>query len=76
MYTPESAARIARMKLSLRPTPDLIRDFILTGAIRDPHIPTVRGWIMEELERRNPDAYNAWLDAYDTDESLPKYFLC
>lgn len=27
-----------------------------------PELPTVRGWIMEELRRRNPEAYAAWQD--------------
>ena len=73
MSNPEA---IARLKLSFRKTPDLIRDFILTGSVHDPHIPTVRGWIMDELESRDPVAYNAWLDAYDSDESLLQYFHC
>lgn len=27
----------------------------------------IRGWLMDEIERRYPDAFNAWLDndAYD-----------
>ena len=71
MTNPEA---IARMKLQMRPLKDLIRDFIITGAIHDPHIPTVRGWIMDELERRNPEAYDAWLEGPARDEDLPKYF--
>ena len=71
MNNPEA---IARMKLQMRPLKDLIRDFILTGAIHDPHIPTVRGWIMDELNRRNPEAYDAWLEGPALDEDLPKYF--
>ena len=73
MRNPEA---IARMKLQMRPLKDLIRDFILTGSIHDPHIPTVRGWIMDELERRNPEAYDAWLEGPARDEDLPKYFCC
>ena len=65
---------VARLKLQMRPLKDLIRDFILTGAIHDPHIPTVRGWIMDELERRNPKAYDEWLEGPARDEDLPKYF--
>lgn len=26
--------------------------------------PTVRGWLMDELEARNPEAFDAWLEAY------------
>lgn len=27
-----------------------------------PEVPTLRGWLMDEIERRNPEAFNAWLD--------------
>lgn len=26
-------------------------------------MPTVRGWLMDELERRNHDAFDAWIDS-------------
>ena len=72
-----TAEQIARMKVAARKTKDLIRDFILTGHISDPNIPTVRGWIMDELEKRDPEAYEAWLDDDRcTDESLLEYFHC
>ena len=48
-------------KLQTRSTRDLLRDFMLTEHMRDRHIPTVRGWILDELERRNPEAMEAWL---------------
>ena len=73
MNNPEA---IARLKLSLRPTKDLIRDFILTGAIHDPHIPTVRGWIMDELERRDPEGYDNWIENYNDDRDLLKCIHC
>lgn len=47
--------------LRQRTTAQLVEDFIFTGIMTDPHIPTVRGWIMDELERRNPEAYKHWL---------------
>ena len=62
--------------LKIRNTKDLIEDFILTGFMEEtPELPIVRGWIMNELQRRNPKAFNAWLDSEDgTDASLRKYF--
>ena len=67
----------ARRQISARKTHELVFDFIATGFIRDPHIPTVRGWIMDELKQRNPAAYDAWMDCDDpTDESLLQYFHC
>lgn len=62
--------------LRIRSTKDLVEDFIMTGFMEmTPELPMVRGWIMDELQRRNPKAFNAWLDSEDgTDASLRKYF--
>lgn len=61
--------------LSKSSTEHLITLFILTGMIEDPDIPTVRGWIMIELEDRDPEAFNAWLDQEaPEDEDLKKFF--
>ena len=70
--TPKAAAKIKSMT-----TRQLIETFILTGAVNDPHIYTVRGWIMDELETRNPEAWEAYLDSDSLeDEDLLKYFPC
>ena len=56
-------------------TKQLIETFIETGKINNENIPTVRGWLMDELEARNPEAFDAWMDSKDCeDEDLPKYF--
>lgn len=55
-------------------TAQLIEIFIMTGSNNDANIPTVRGWIMDELEARNPEAFDKWLDENSEDEDLPKYF--
>ena len=61
--------------LSKRSTDHLITLFILTGMVEDPDIPTVRGWIMDELENRDPEAFNAWLEQEaPEDEDLKKFF--
>lgn len=41
-----------------------------------PELPTVRGWLMDEIERREPRGFNAWLEQ-DTprDEELRMYIL-
>lgn len=57
-------------------TTKLIEVFIETGSNNDSHIPTVRGWIMDELEARNPEAFDAWLEDYAEDADLHKYFGC
>jgi hypothetical protein len=74
----EKAAAI----LKTRTTKQLIDDLILTGAQMDAtkdaekytNLATVRGWIMDELEERNPEAFEKWIDAYDEDEDLRKYY--
>lgn len=33
-----------------------------TERLNTPEIPTLRGWLMDEIERRNPSGFNAWLD--------------
>ena len=62
----------AQSIVSARSTHDLITDFILTGAMMDqahaannpynPGLPMVRGWILDELEKRNPESFSAWLE--------------
>ena len=70
-----TATEKAKFLIAHRSTTSLIEDFILTGSNNDPHIPTVRGWIMDELEHRNPNAFSAWLEQdVPTDESLRNYF--
>lgn len=67
-------AEKAAQMLKGRSTKDLISEFILTGVMDDPHIPTVRGWYMDELKRRNPKAFDEWLDGEARDEDLHRYF--
>ncbi len=65
----------AKALLERRKTHDLILDFILTGKLAGENVPTVRGWIMDELERRDFNAFMNWLDQDNpTDESLLLYF--
>lgn len=63
----------ARALLKERKLKDLIELFEMTEIINDPQIPTVRGWIMDELEERNPAAFDAWLEGYF--DSPRKFFL-
>ena len=80
--TPQAAL----IKLQCRKTKDLIRDFILTGIMidaahttnkpYDPNLPTVRGWLMDEIERRDPDGFERWMDSDLDDDALPQYIHC
>lgn len=33
-----------------------------TEHLHTPELPIIRGWLMDELERRNPEGFSAWLD--------------
>ena len=73
-----TATQTALAMIQLRSTKDLIRDFILTGVMidsqhHDPNLFTVRGWLMDEIERRDPKGYCLWLDSDEDDEALTKY---
>ena len=55
---------------------DLLDEWELTTNINNSGIFTVREWLMDELESRNPEAFNAWLDQDDaTDESLREFMV-
>lgn len=67
--------RQGRKMCEVRSTKQLITDFINTGYMDNENVPTVRGWIMDELKKRNPEAYDAWLDDETAeDRDLRKYY--
>ena len=70
MTASEKAARM----LKGRSMEQLISEFIMTGVMNDPNIPRVRGWYMDEFQRRDPEAFERWLDGDAIDEDLGKYF--
>ena len=57
-------------------TKQIIEQFVMTGNMEyTPELPTVRGWYMDELEARDPEAFAAWLDMDATeDEDLYKFY--
>ena len=66
----------ARARLADRTTEQLVMDWELTEALpMTPELPIVRGWIMDEFQRRNPEAYDAWCDDDDLDASPRRFFL-
>lgn len=54
---------------------DLLEEWELTSKINDPEIATVRGWLMDELESRNPEAFNAWLDQDEPEDEQLREFM-
>ena len=61
-----------------RTTKQLVHDFLVTSTIDHklhPEVFTVRGWLLDELEHRNPKAMDRWLSqGMPLDEDLPRYF--
>lgn len=45
----------------------LCADFNATNELNDEHIPTIRGWMMDALEARHPEAFAAWIDSCQDD---------
>ena len=65
----------ARNRLTTRTTAQLILDWELTEVLpMSPELPIVRGWIMDEFERRDKEAFDAWSDDEDPEASPGKYF--
>lgn len=63
----------AREMLSNAQLADLLEEWELTSKINNPEIATVRGWLMDELESRNPAAFEKWLDSDAEDSTLKDY---
>lgn len=61
-------------RIAARSTEQLCYDFALTEGmpVTDPAVPMVRGWLMDELEQRDADAFDAWVFS---DEDLPHSFF-
>lgn len=53
----------------------LIQAWEETEHINDENVYTVRGWLMNEIERRYPEQYNEWLDTEALDSTLRIYIL-
>lgn len=63
----------ARDMIAAQTTTDLFDEWELTINSNDPQIPTIRGWLMDEFEKRNPEGFEKWLDGNALDEELRYY---
>jgi len=60
--------------IAARTTYELIADFEATDdAEPSQELPIVRGWLMDELEKRSPIAFACWLES---SEASPRKFFC
>lgn len=61
----QATERAARMTAK-RTMAQLIADWELTERLPyTPELGVTRGWLMDEFERRDPEAYDAWIEACD-----------
>ena len=73
MTAPEKRARNLAGSLT---TAQLLNQFELTSDMDGEHVSTVRGWLMDEIEKRYPVAFNKWLDEdMPEDADLRKYIF-
>ena len=54
-------------------TAQLLDQWEAISAITDLEAPILRGWFMDELEKRFPDQFDKWLDSECRDEELRKF---
>lgn len=71
--TREQINQKARRMLEGRSMPQLLNDWDTLDAMPiSEEVAIGRGWLMDELERRDAKAFDAWIDAYDA--SPRQYF--
>lgn len=73
----KNAEKKARAMLSRLSTERLIKEFDMTEDMPASfELSMVRGWIMDELEKRDPTVYDKWLDMdYPTNKALRELYL-
>lgn len=71
----EAAIKKAKEMLSNATLGDLLDQWELTTENNDPAIYEVRGWLMDELESRNPEAFNAWLESETADDKELRWYM-
>lgn len=68
-----TAEKKARNLIASRSTEQLVKDFEITEHLNTPEVPMVRGWYMDELEKRDQEAFEKWIDSLE--DSPRKFFL-
>lgn len=66
----------AKPNLEKQTISQLLYQFEITTDMDGENIPTVRGWLLDEIECRYPKQVDAWLDSdYPADNELRKYIF-
>lgn len=69
------AEELARKKIAAQSTEQLLDQWELTEHMEGPNVPTVRGWYMDELEKRFPEQLDRWLEESNEDGDLRRYIF-
>lgn len=69
------AEQKARNLVGSLTTEQLLDQWEATSAMTDLEAPILRGWFMDELEKRFPEQFDKWLDSECRDEELRKYIF-
>lgn len=76
MYTLErenAAMSKAQTMIRKSSTAQLLMIWEMTTTSRDENIPMVRGWLMDEFERRDANGFEAWICGDADDYELRNY---
>jgi len=73
MTAAQVALAEAKKLAAAQSTETLVEGFEMTNEVYSAEMSDVRGWIMDELERRNPDAFDAWIESCE--DSPRRFFL-
>ena len=67
--------KTAQTMLATRTMNELLTCWALTEvAEMTPELATVRGWLLDEFKRRDPEAYERWMDDILDDAQPDAYF--
>ena len=69
--TTQQINKAAAQKMKALPTAALVKLFNETETWTDDSAYTMRGWIMDELEARNPAAWDKYMDETATPAEMP-----
>lgn len=54
---------------------NILDQFELTTSMTGLQVATVRGWLMDEIEKRYPEAFDKWLDSEDPEDSKLREYI-
>lgn len=72
---PDENKTFAPKKLRTMSDDQLLTAWEFTEYLEDPQCPTIRGWLMDEIERRYPVDFNAWLDQDAPEDSQLRHYV-